>query len=99
LDIKSVGIQPRPVQRITVSVDLDRYFTIKALVGYSAIGARTLRAYLSGPSHPIPHYRVGGKILVRQSEFDRWIAAYRHVGNEDVNRKVSEVLRSLASGG
>jgi excisionase family DNA binding protein len=95
LDIKSVGIQPRPVEQVSVSIDLDPYLTIKALAGYSAIGARTLRAYLSDPNHPIPHYRVGGKILVRRSEFDAWMRQFRRIGNEDVNAVVSDVLKGL----
>jgi hypothetical protein len=44
---------------------------------------------------PLPHYRVGGKILVRRSEFDAWIAAYRRVGDTDVDRVVVEVLAEL----
>ena len=47
------------------------------------------------PRHPLPHYRVGGKILVRRSEFDAWIAAYRQVGDTDVDRIVAAVMAEL----
>jgi hypothetical protein len=44
---------------------------------------RKLRDYLSDPVRPLPHYRVGGKVLVRRSEFDSWIAAFmRRVAQE-----------------
>ena len=41
------------------------------------------------------HYRLGGKILVRRSEFDAWMAAYRRVGQADVARIVDSVMRDL----
>jgi excisionase family DNA binding protein len=76
--------QDRRIQHLTVSVPLDPYFSLKALATYSDLSVRTLRAYLDDFSHPLPHYRVGGKILIRRSEFDAWIAAYRRVGGTAV---------------
>jgi hypothetical protein len=46
-------------------------------------------------AHPLPCYRVGGKILVRRSEYDAWVARYRQVGNPDLDRIVTETLRDL----
>ena len=40
--------------------------------------------------------RVNGKILVRRSEFDTWIAAYRQTGWMDVDAIVGDVMRGLA---
>jgi hypothetical protein len=56
---------------------------------------RKLRDYLDDPVHPLPYFRVGGKILVRRSEFDAWIAAFRQVGTTNVDRLVAEVLADL----
>jgi hypothetical protein len=56
---------------------------------------RKLRQHLEDSAHPVPCYRVGGKILVRGSEFDAWIAAYRQRERTDVNRIVGEVLRDV----
>jgi hypothetical protein len=36
-----------------------------------------------------------GKILIRRSEFDIWIAAYRQVGDPDVDQIVDDVLAKL----
>jgi hypothetical protein len=54
-----------------------------------------LRDLLEDHAHPIPSYRPCGKILVRRSEFDGWIVAYRHHGRRDVDTIVSDVLRDL----
>jgi hypothetical protein len=42
---------------------------------------------------PLPCYRVCGKILVRRSEFDEWMTAYRTRSRPGVDTIVDEVLR------
>jgi hypothetical protein len=84
---------------------------LEALSQYSGLSVRSLRAYLSDPGRPLPHYRmkephviptrggkprtVTGKILVRRSDFDRWMEAFRHTPALDriVNDVVSEIRR------
>jgi hypothetical protein len=39
---------------------------LRALASYSGLSIRTLRGYLSHRAHPLPHYRVGGKVFVRR---------------------------------
>jgi hypothetical protein len=56
---------------------------------------RKLRDLLDDPGHPLPCYRIGGKLLVRRSEYDTWAARYRREGRGDVDRVVSDVLQSL----
>ena len=68
------------------------YLSLKALAIYRSLSVRKLRNCLNHPGYPLPHYRMGGKILVRSSEFDAWIAAYRRVGDTDVEQIVDEVL-------
>jgi hypothetical protein len=82
-------------ERMIVSTTLDPFLALKALATYSGLGVRTLRAYLTDIRHPLPCYRVGGKILVRRSEFDTWIARHRQVGCGDVDRLVAETLKDL----
>ncbi|MEX2662444.1 MAG: helix-turn-helix domain-containing protein [Vicinamibacterales bacterium] len=55
----------------------DRYLPLKALAGYSGLSVRTLRGYLANRLRPLPHYRFGGRIVVKQSEFDAWAAQFR----------------------
>ena len=82
--------------RVVVSTLLDPYLSLKALAGYSGLSVRKLHEHLRDPAHPLPCYRVGGKLLVRRSEFDTWIARYRQVGQADLSQRVDEVLRDLA---
>jgi hypothetical protein len=81
-------------ERVVVSTPLDPFLPLRALVDYSGISVRKLREYLDDPAHPLPCYRVGGKILVRRSEFDLWITRYRQT-RADVARVVDDVLRGL----
>ena len=81
--------------RVVVSTTLDLFLTLGALASYSGLSVRKLRDLLGDPVHPLPHYRIGGKILVRRSEYDGWAARYRHVGSGDVNAIVTSVLQDL----
>jgi excisionase family DNA binding protein len=83
-------------ERVVVSTALDPFLSLRALATYAGLSVRTLREYLDHPSRPLPHYRVGGKILVRRSEFDAWIASHRRVGLADVAGIVNDVLRRVA---
>ncbi len=92
-EVQVRGILP---ERVVISTTLDPYLPLKALTTYSGMSVRLLRDCLTDPAHPLPHYRHGGKILVRRSEFDRWMAAYRQVGAPDVDRVVNEVVSAVA---
>jgi hypothetical protein len=82
-------------ERVIVSTPLDPFLPLKALATYAGLSVRKLRDFIDDPAHPLPCYRVCGKILVRRSEFDAWIAHYRHVGQVDVNQLVSEILEGI----
>ena len=82
-------------ERVVVSSPADPFLSLKALADYSSLSVRKLRALLEDPAHPLPHYRVGGKLLDRTSEFDSWIAAYRQRGRGDVDAIVQAALKGL----
>jgi excisionase family DNA binding protein len=82
-------------ERVMVSTPLDPFLSLKALAGYSGLSVRKLRDLLADPTCPLPHYRVGGKILVRRSEFDVWMQQYRAGCNINVARMVDVVVGSL----
>lgn len=68
----------------------------RTLAAYSGCSIRWLRDRLSDLRHPLPYYRLpGGKILVRRSEFDAWLARYRHMDNPDVKRIVTDAIQRL----
>jgi Helix-turn-helix domain len=53
------------------------YFDLQALAGYSCCSVRWLRDRLVDRTHPLPHHRVGGKLLVKKEDFEQWISQYR----------------------
>jgi hypothetical protein len=77
-----------------VNADQDSYFDLKRLSGYSSMGVPTLREYLQG-ADGIPHYKLRGKILVRRSEFDKWLQGFRVDPRAEVRRVVQDVMESL----
>jgi hypothetical protein len=89
------------VKEMEITTPLDPYMSLRALESYSGCSKRWLADRLSDLRHPLPHYRLPGnsgavvKILVRRSDFDSWIAKYRQVGNQEVERIVKEVFGDL----
>jgi excisionase family DNA binding protein len=73
----------------------DAYLPLVALAKYAGLSVRTLRSYLTHSAHPLPHYRVGGKVLVKRSEFDDWMATFRGQTASSVDVLVDDVLRGL----
>jgi hypothetical protein len=79
---------------------LDPFLSLRATVGYSGLSNRTLRGYLGDATHPLPHYRVAGKILVRRSHFDLWMEAYQRTRTPaDLEGAVAGILRDLGQSG
>jgi hypothetical protein len=94
--------QDRPrlvvLEGLSLSTALDPYLSLRALAAYACCSVRWLRDRLTDPHHPLPCFRLpGGKVLVRRSEFDAWLARYRQVGRPDVDRIVADVLAGLRS--
>lgn len=74
----------------------DRYLSLRSLATYAGLSIRTLRGYLGRRHAPLPHYRIGGKILVRRSEFDRWASEFKvERPLVDLDAVVSDVVRGL----
>jgi hypothetical protein len=80
------------VEGLTLGVSLDPFLSLRGLASYAGLSVRRLREYLTDPEHPLPCYRVGGKVLVRKGEFDAWIARHRHVGRADIDHIVNDLL-------
>ena len=79
-------------ERAVVGIPLDPLLSLRALSAYSSLSPRTLRAYLElPPDEALPCYRLPGKILVRMSEFDRWMEQYRSRGRPSLVRAMREL--------
>jgi hypothetical protein len=74
----------------------DYFLGLRALAKSSGLSVKTLRTHLSDPVHPLPHYRPGGKIIVRWSEFCGWLERYRETLAPDVDAIVNEMVIGLA---
>jgi hypothetical protein len=82
----------RPVAAVSVNVPLDPYLSLKGLSGYSGLSVRRLRQLLElPPAEALPCYRIGGKILVRRSAFDAWIAQYAARGRPSLAKAIKEL--------
>ncbi len=82
------------LENTAAQTDRDGYMDLKALSTYSSLSVRTLRQYLKDPVHPLPHFRPGGKILVRLSHFDQWMGRFHRDGS-DLDTLVSQIVREV----
>jgi hypothetical protein len=86
------------VEGLQLTTPADPYFTLHALATYCSHSVRWLRDRLRDPEHPLPYFQPpGGRILVRRSEFDAWIAVYRHRPDVEVSAIVADVLGRLSA--
>ena len=72
----------------------DAYLRLKALATYSGLSVRRLRNYLTDRQHPLPDYRIGGKILIRRSDFDAWAAQFRR-DPQSIDALVDDLVQGL----
>ena len=70
------------------------YFDMKSLAVYASCSVRWLRDRLVDRNHPLPHYRIGGKLLVKRDEFDCWMIAHR-VGSPTT--ELNEIVESVVA--
>jgi excisionase family DNA binding protein len=70
------------------------WLDLKALQGYACVSERTLRQWIHQVINALPAVRVGSKILVRRSEFDRWLEAHQ-VKHIDVGCIVDELAAGV----
>lgn len=81
------------VQDLSVALSLDPLLSLRALTSYCSLSRRTLQNYLRHPFRPLPHFHIGGKILVRRSEFDAWLEQYRAGSTSEIDKIVDSVLQ------
>jgi excisionase family DNA binding protein len=74
------------------------WMDLKAIQKYASVSERTVRDWIHRPQDPLPAVQVGkGKLLVKRSQFDRWLEAhpFRPAESTDVGRIVDEVMNEL----
>ncbi len=86
-------IIPNDIAETNVAL-MDQYFDLRGLAVYSAIGLGTLRDHIK--ANNLPAFKVKGKILVKRSEFDRWIEGYRvSMEKQDLDELVDGIISDL----
>ena len=77
---------------------MDCYLDLKKLSERSSLCVRNLRARLKG-ENPIPHHRVGQKVLVRWSDFTAWMEHHREgVASGPIDSKIQKNVDKILTG-
>lgn len=72
------------------------YLDLRTLAAAASCSIRWLRSRLVDPADPLPHYKIGGKVLVKREEFDRWMERHRVVRPEhSIDDLVNSVLAEV----
>jgi excisionase family DNA binding protein len=73
------------------------WLSLHELTEYASVSVRTLRQWLNRTTDGLPAVRVGGKILVRRSQFDTWLERHRMKPDSEIDLEsiVSSVLRDV----
>jgi len=76
------------------------WLSLRELSVYADISDRTLRSWIYSPTDPLPAVKVAGKVLVRRSDFDRYLERHRvkPLAAIDVDDIVREVLGGASNG-
>jgi predicted DNA-binding transcriptional regulator AlpA len=81
--------------RIPLTFD-DGYLPLPELSTYSGLSVRTLRDHLRDPAHPLPHFQIGGRVVVKRSEYDRWAEQFhRHSAAAPEDALALDILASM----
>jgi excisionase family DNA binding protein len=67
------------------------WLDLKALQQYACVSERTLRQWVHRLDNPLPAARVGAKILVRKTVFDRWLESHQ-VKAVDIGSIVEDLI-------
>ena len=72
------------------------WLDLKALRRHACVSERTVRDWIHRPVDPLPATRVGTKILVRRSVFDRWLEAHQ-IKQVDVGCIVDQLVAGVTN--
>lgn len=79
------------------SASSDRWLDLRRLREYASVSNRTLRDWIHSPVDSLPAVQVGTKILVRKSDFDRWLEKHK-VKPLELGAMVEEIVEAVAGG-
>lgn len=50
---------------------------LQELAVFGGLSVKTLRAYLTDPERPLPHHRIGARVLVNKTDYRKWRAQFQ----------------------
>lgn len=57
---------------------IDHYMSLASAAEYSGLSRRVLHRHIHNSIKPLPAFKIGGKWVIKRSEYDRWAEQYRH---------------------
>lgn len=75
-----------------------KFFSLQDLSKYSSLSVpvKPLLSYLQHPKHPLPHYRLPGKILVDIDGFRGWLERFKALSRPtDIDQLVNQVMAEI----
>ena len=73
----------------------DQYFDLKGLSAYASMGVSTLRDSIK--ARGLPCFKLGGKVLVRRSEFDTWVEKFRVNKARNLSQLADDIMADLST--
>jgi excisionase family DNA binding protein len=70
------------------------WMDLRSLQQYACVSERTLRVWVHLADNPLPATQVGSKILIRRSDFDRWLEAHQ-IKQVDLGCIVDELVAGV----
>lgn len=87
---------PNKIARTSIALE-DQFFDLKGLSGYSSLGISSLRYHIKENNLPVYSIRNDKKqvtkVLVKRSEFDRWM---QRRWRDDLDSIADEVMKELS---
>ena len=69
------------------------YMDIKGASAYSSLSVPTLRNHIAAGR--LPCFKIGGKIVIKISEFDEWIEHHRMNKRQDLAKITDDILTGI----
>jgi AraC-like DNA-binding protein len=89
-ELRRVRVEQTPAP--TKPEPVGEHLSLKALAAHAGLSVRKLRSLIAATVNPIPHHRIGGRVLVKRADYDQWAAQHRRVG-QDIDAKIEKMQK------
>ena len=83
-------LQPRTVDPRAIEAAED--LGLRELSVLSGLSVKTLRAALTDPERPLPHHRIGARVLVNKATYRTWRAQFQVDESSEVTALVERAV-------